>query len=467
MEWLKDFDQRTSAKAAGRHRLLLVDGHNSHYSKAFIDYAIENRIVVLCYPSHNTHLLQGLDVVAFAVLKRAWTLACDLWKEMNHPAKLTKYDFLSVFAQAYEEAMTVENRIKSFSKTGVVPFDPTVIRPEQMAPSIPHSTRGSLPLPLPSPVKRMMKAHHQLMKEGQPRSISPGLDPSQDIHMYDRPAARDGSLSDESGVGDTHNDEGWPRSEDSDDRGEGDRGNLQLDPSLRQPEQDSTTPASTLRSAFESSSARPLVSRSPFRSSTFLPDFPYSRPAPLPPIDWSLSDADSGHPRRTRGELEAENRKLRQDLREAHDKDVETTRSLDAAHAMVALSGMAYSRAQVQLLSQETRKNGEPSERLKNTNGRLVTHEWFQRYATGHERAQVETAEKEAEKSRRNKAWKAAKVEFDAAVVLWKATKTRDGAKKAGRKPAVPTKKAWMEVHFAASSGEGDRSDSEDESCEE
>ncbi|TFK17242.1 hypothetical protein FA15DRAFT_605491, partial [Coprinopsis marcescibilis] len=45
------------------------DGHISHYSLGFLTYAHECNIVVIYYPSHTTHIYQGLDVVIFAV----WT----------------------------------------------------------------------------------------------------------------------------------------------------------------------------------------------------------------------------------------------------------------------------------------------------------------------------------------------------------------------------------------------------------
>ena len=67
---LRNFDEQTHEKAAGCPHLLLVDGHSSHYTVEFIKYAREANIIVLCYPSHTTHVLQGLDVVTFAILKR-------------------------------------------------------------------------------------------------------------------------------------------------------------------------------------------------------------------------------------------------------------------------------------------------------------------------------------------------------------------------------------------------------------
>ena len=71
--WIEDFDKKTCDKANGHTRLLLVDGHNSHYTMDFLDYAREHNIQVLCYPSHSTHVYQGLDIVIFAPLKRRWS----------------------------------------------------------------------------------------------------------------------------------------------------------------------------------------------------------------------------------------------------------------------------------------------------------------------------------------------------------------------------------------------------------
>jgi hypothetical protein len=48
----------------------MVDGHNSHYTRALLRYARENKIIILCYPAHTTHIYQGLDIDIFSVLKK-------------------------------------------------------------------------------------------------------------------------------------------------------------------------------------------------------------------------------------------------------------------------------------------------------------------------------------------------------------------------------------------------------------
>ncbi|EIW86302.1 DDE-domain-containing protein [Coniophora puteana RWD-64-598 SS2] len=71
--WIQQFDEFTKEKTNRHARLLLVDGHNSHYTKGFIAHARQANIHVLCYPTHSTHVYQGLDVVVFAQLENTTT----------------------------------------------------------------------------------------------------------------------------------------------------------------------------------------------------------------------------------------------------------------------------------------------------------------------------------------------------------------------------------------------------------
>ena len=59
-KWIEhDFDAVTSGVANGRSRLLIVDGHSSHFTWSFLEYAKEKGIVVICLPPHTTHVLQS------------------------------------------------------------------------------------------------------------------------------------------------------------------------------------------------------------------------------------------------------------------------------------------------------------------------------------------------------------------------------------------------------------------------
>jgi hypothetical protein len=97
--WLKQvFDPATKRKARRKYRLLILDGHGSHVTKAFIDYCDDNRILVLVYPPHATHTLQPLDVSCFKPLSQNYS------KELIYHNYTTegwlpvqKADFISLF----------------------------------------------------------------------------------------------------------------------------------------------------------------------------------------------------------------------------------------------------------------------------------------------------------------------------------------------------------------------------------
>lgn len=139
----------------------MVDGHNSHCTLEFLEYARSQNIHILCYPAHATHIYQALDVGVFSVLKKAWTQEHDEW-ERTRFEKVSKENFLTILGLAWVRALTPENIKSSFRKTGVWPYDPSKITPEMMAPSRETAYRGSLPLPPPTPVRILTDVMQQL-----------------------------------------------------------------------------------------------------------------------------------------------------------------------------------------------------------------------------------------------------------------------------------------------------------------
>src|SRR5260370_14991051 len=114
MAWLKDFDEKTWKKNKDQPRLLLLDGHNSHYTLDFMKYAALANIVVLCYPTHCTHVLQRLNVVAFSGFKKIWMQHHDQWISDNPFSTFGKTAWLEVWTAAFVEAMKESSIIASF-----------------------------------------------------------------------------------------------------------------------------------------------------------------------------------------------------------------------------------------------------------------------------------------------------------------------------------------------------------------
>lgn len=156
LQWMvKDFDEQTCDKAEGQTRALILDGHGLHYSPELLEYARNNDIMILGYPPHCTHALQGLDVVCFAQMKEHWKQVINKFETL-HRTSVTKADFTSLFGQAYHCAFTVELIKAAFRVTGVFPFDRTVITERQMRPSEATSTQGTFTVTYTSPVYAIM-----------------------------------------------------------------------------------------------------------------------------------------------------------------------------------------------------------------------------------------------------------------------------------------------------------------------
>ena len=106
--WLEQiFDRYTKRKARRRYWLLIIDGHGSHVTKAFIDYCDQHKILLLIFPPHATHTLQPLDVVCFKSLAQNYA---NQLVEHNHTTQgwypVTKADFISLFWPAWVNTFT-------------------------------------------------------------------------------------------------------------------------------------------------------------------------------------------------------------------------------------------------------------------------------------------------------------------------------------------------------------------------
>ena len=137
--------------------MLLLDGHSSHHTPEFLRFALENNIVILGYPPHCTHALQGLDVVCFARMKEVWKEVLSDFEKASGE-KVGKGDFTALFGKAYLKVFTAETVQAAFWVTGVYPYDPTIITVQQMKLSEVTSTKGCFLLPQPSPVRAIIKS---------------------------------------------------------------------------------------------------------------------------------------------------------------------------------------------------------------------------------------------------------------------------------------------------------------------
>ncbi|KIO27068.1 hypothetical protein M407DRAFT_73804, partial [Tulasnella calospora MUT 4182] len=119
LKMLMDFNRQTKDKN-DRPRLLVIDGHGSHCSRPFVQYARENRIYIATYAPHTTHEMQGLDKVHFALFKRYY--AEELARLLRDTdTRVTKSNFLEIIAPVYEKTFTLEHNKQAWKVTGLIP----------------------------------------------------------------------------------------------------------------------------------------------------------------------------------------------------------------------------------------------------------------------------------------------------------------------------------------------------------
>ena len=127
VHWLRDtFDLYTKSRTTGSHRLLILDGHGSHVSSEFVEYAEQHNIVPLCFPPHSTHHLQPLDVGLFSPLAKAYKRRLRQ-NSMYGAVNVTKSQFLEILYTARLEAFTPENIAGAWRGAGLIPYDPSSV----------------------------------------------------------------------------------------------------------------------------------------------------------------------------------------------------------------------------------------------------------------------------------------------------------------------------------------------------
>ena len=124
-EWLKHFDMQTRP-AEGEWRMLIMDGHGSHLTKEFVDYAYEFNISPFLLPAHSTHLLQPLDIGVFQSFKYYHQL--ELQDSIRYRGVDYKWtDFLASFQSMRDQTFKLYIIHSAFENASLIPFNPSIV----------------------------------------------------------------------------------------------------------------------------------------------------------------------------------------------------------------------------------------------------------------------------------------------------------------------------------------------------
>lgn len=72
--------------------MLVMNGHGSHMTVEFLEYATEHNILLFTFPAHSMHLTQPLDVGVFQLYKHWHTNGVDHAMQCDETS-FTKLDF--------------------------------------------------------------------------------------------------------------------------------------------------------------------------------------------------------------------------------------------------------------------------------------------------------------------------------------------------------------------------------------
>jgi hypothetical protein len=251
-------------------------------------------------------------------MKECWRKEIDEF-EQEHRRDVTKGDFTHLFGRAYIKAFDEDTIKAAFCVTGVHPFSCEAITEDQLKPSIPHSVKGSFPLPQPSPVQAVMAVfHHQPLTSFDVSPSTHSVAPSSPSESHRR--ARDPNI----------------------------------DPALYTPLKRMRMMYSTLGGM---TTGLYLVSNTKFTSATPVPSIVLEKLPDLPQPDWSVLETEH-EGWKTRQQLERENKGLRSSLGHAKTHLRARDLMLEGTHAQLVVQDIHLHKTQRALHNKEHRSTG-------------------------------------------------------------------------------------------------------------
>ena len=136
--YVKLSDDKTSD-----HTLILYDRHKSHISLTLSDWAKKHNVTLFVLPPHSSHLTQPLDVAVFGLFKAIYNSECQAYMKKFPGANITSYQIAELTNKPYLKALSAENLISAFRRTGIHPFNNKAIPDSEVAPSLIYKNASS------------------------------------------------------------------------------------------------------------------------------------------------------------------------------------------------------------------------------------------------------------------------------------------------------------------------------------
>jgi DDE superfamily endonuclease len=125
--WLEHFIKHNDCDPDKPWRILLMDGATCHDAPEFILRAKMNRIWIVKFPSHQTHLIQPLDVGCFRAWK-AFQQKCIMNAIRSYEAEYNVQSFFRDLPEIRERTFTARTIKHSFQNAGMWPVSFSAVK---------------------------------------------------------------------------------------------------------------------------------------------------------------------------------------------------------------------------------------------------------------------------------------------------------------------------------------------------
>ena len=124
LNYLQNHFPKFIPRSEGNKHLIIFDGHRSNVSLTLTSRGKEHGIEFFILPPHTSHLTQPLDVGCFAPLNAIYNVECQTYMRLNPGHQITRYMYVvgELACKAYLKALSPDNIISAFRRTGIFPF---------------------------------------------------------------------------------------------------------------------------------------------------------------------------------------------------------------------------------------------------------------------------------------------------------------------------------------------------------
>ena len=133
-QYLSDHVLKLALARDDQYIMLLLDGRKPHVSIGLVEWAESHNIILFILPAHTSHILQSMDVGCYGPFQRMFNAECHKLTRQSS-CTITHYDVYELASKVYSMALSSENLQSAFKKTGIFPFNHSVISVDIVKPA--------------------------------------------------------------------------------------------------------------------------------------------------------------------------------------------------------------------------------------------------------------------------------------------------------------------------------------------